>query len=506
VSLLATALRRAVCPSLVLALAACGGGNGGSGAIPLGSGVSSGLSPTSDGTTATTPITPAGDGTAAVTSTSPAPSATPFSVTGQISRLSANGFLIQARQGCGYLNVVTSSSTTTNLNGQKLAAGAFARAWGTGSCATSLTAVAVTLAVSANGPFPAPSGTPITSTPTTTTGTGSTSPATTATTAPASLGAAGNAAGFAGIVNGQSWPASFRPYSASSPWNIGTNGRSQDSANSSHLQAYLSATYTSSLSAPAGPNDFGHPVYFARATDPLVTATCSQYGCYNNNARVGSISLRIPAQARPAQASDHHMGIVQPDGTEVDCWGASYSGGSSLSAGICSTTSVTTGSGVETPSATSGAALAAGVVRFDELSRGSIPHALFVVVSCTSGVVYPGTSNARACGDGAGVPVGAWLHLTLSDAQIDALPSSTIPAAYLPILHALHNYGAFVEDTGGSFSNESGAPGVWFMFEDQQQYASFGQPYPGASFAAAHGALSIAWSALRPYMEVLQHP
>jgi hypothetical protein len=478
-------------------LAACGGGNGGSGAIPVG-GVSSGVSPTSDISASAPTTTTAAVGTAAGTSTSPAPTATPFSVTGQIQHLNPNGFLIQGGAGCGLLNVVTSSSTTTNLNGQKLAAGVFARAWGTGNCSTTLTASAVTLAASANGPFPAPSGTPIASS---TTATGTTATSTTT----AALSSAGNAAGFAGIVNGQSWPASFRPYSATSPWNIGTAGRSQDGTNTSNLQAYLSANYTDSLSTPAGPNDFGHPVYFARASDPLVTATCSSFGCFNNNARVGSISLRIPAQARPAQASDHHMGVVQPDGTEVDCWGTSYTGGSSLSAGICATNSIT-GTGVETPSATSGAALAAGLIRFDELSRGSIPHALFAVVSCTNGVVNPGTSNARACGDGAGVPVGAWLHLTLSDAQIDALPSSTVPSAYLPILHALHNYGAFVEDTGGSFANESGAPGVWFEFEDAQQYASFGAAYPGTAFAAAHGPLSIAWSALRPYMEVLQHP
>lgn len=404
-SFLATALRRVVCPSLVLALAACGGG--GSGAVPSSVGA---VSPLTDGSTTHV------DGAAAPATTS----------------------------GAG---TASSPSPATNSS----------------SAPVATTATTTTTAVS------------------------------------------GSAAAFAGIVNGQSWPASFRPYSASSPWNIGTNGRSQDSANTSHLQAYLSANYSDSFATQAGPNDFGHPVYFARATDPQVTATCSQFGCFNNNARVGSISLRIPAQARPAQASDHHMGVVQPDGTEVDCWGASYSGGSSMSAGICSTNSIA-GTGVETPSATSGAALAAGVVRFDELTRGSVPHALFVVVSCTNGVVYPGTSNARACGDGAGVPVGAWLHLTLSDAQIDQLPSSAVSAAYRPILHALHNYGAFVEDTGGSFSNESGAPGVWFQFEDPQQYASFGAAYPGSSFAASHGALSIAWSALRPYMEVLQHP
>lgn len=416
-------------------------------------------------------------------------------MTGQISHLNPNGFLIQAGAGCGFLNVITNSSTKTNLNGQKLAAGVFARAWGTGSCSTSITAVAVSLAASANGPFPAPSGSTI-----------PTSPVTQPTTAPASVPAGGgSAAAFAGVVNGQPWPASFRPYSPSSPWNIGTAGRPQDPTNTSRLQAYLSANYSDSLSTPAGPNDFGHPVYFASASDPVVTATCGTYGCYSNGSKVGSISLHVPSAARPAQASDHHMGIVQPDGTEVDCWGASYSGGSSLTAGICSTSSIG-GMGVETPSATSGAALAAGLIRFDELSRGSVPHALFVVVSCTNGVVYPGTSQARSCGDGAGVPVGAWLHLTLSDAQINALPASTTPAAYLPILHALHNYGAFVEDTGGSFATESGAPGVWFMFEDPQQYASFGQSPPGAAFAAAHGPLSISWSALRPYMEVLQHP
>jgi len=442
------------------------------------------------------PIAPTAD--TATSATSPAPTATPFSVTGQISNVYTGGFLIQAGTGCGYLKVVTTSATQMSLNGQTLKSGVYARAWGTGSCATQIAASAVSLAASATGPFPTPSGAP------------ATSPSAAPTTAPLTAAAAGTASSYTSIVNGQPWPSNFRPYSQY-PWNdpLPANPQNVDAANTSRIAAYLGNVehdfFASTTSA-----DYSHPVYYASSSDPTVSFSCSsaQYGCNQSFS-----SLHIPAQARPAGGSDHHMAVIQPDGTEYDFWGASYSGGSSLSASVGAVSSVLT-SGIPTSmSATSGASLAAGLIRFSEISSGTIPHALFIVLPCTTGVTYPGTTTASSCPDGAGVPIGTHMFLNLSDAQINALPASTAPSYLLPVLHALHQYGGYVEDTGcsGNGTESSGTPCV--LFESITQYSSFGQTYPGAAFAAAHGYTNggqsyvdpsgINWATLRQYMQVL---
>jgi hypothetical protein len=266
-------------------------------------------------------------------------------------------------------------------------------------------------------------------------------------------------------------------------------------------------------------SDYSHPVYVAAPTDPVVTINCSgmQYGCYTDAAgKVSSLpAINIPALARPAGGTDGHFAVIQSNGQEYDFWEAAqpsgnWQTGSVLSAGIGVQTSIS-GSGIPaTVSATSGAALAAGLIRFDELARGSISHAIFLAFSCVNGVVeYPGTTSSVQCGGG--VPMGALVYLTLTPAQIDALPASTIAPYLKPILYALHNYGGYVMDTYGG--TNTGAP--FWEYESYTQYSSYGQPYPGAAFATANGYSSylnpypeyaggpIRWSQLAPYIEVL---
>jgi hypothetical protein len=296
-----------------------------------------------------------------------------------------------------------------------------------------------------------------------------------------------SAASYTGIVNGQPWPADFCPYAANGPWNVGTAGRAQDTAATAtlHSGAYLSGSVGISSSAP-GTGDFSHPVYLAAASDPKVSISCGQYGCWANGQSVSTLQALVPSLARPAGGSDHHFGVIQPDGTEVDCWDTSYAGGSTLSASICTTGSIT-GPGSLAPSATSGAALAAGLIRGDELKRGVIPHALFMVTSCTTGFVYPGTTKASECGGGGGIAIGAWIHLNMTDVQIAAANAGT-----QAVLVALAHYGGFVLDTGGGSD-------MWFMCEDQEQYASFGGPAPPCKG-------SVDWATLSANVEVLQHP
>jgi len=73
-------------------------------------------------------------------------------------------------------------------------------------------------------------------------------------------------------------------------------------------------------------------------------------------------------------------------------------------------------------------------------------------------------------------PLGARLQLTMSRAQIAALP---VPAWKKAILRALARYGGYVGDTGGD--------GINFMFESSTMYTSFGFADPLVSFAQANG-------------------
>ncbi len=285
-------------------------------------------------------------------------------------------------------------------------------------------------------------------------------------------------ASYASIVNGKEWPSSFCPY-GKLPWNnpLPPSPANIDGANTGRLAAYVAKDAPNSFSRASDDNDYGHPVYLASIGDPDVALSCGsyQYGC--NGAFPATI--KVPAAARPAAASDHHLGVIQPNGDEYDFWGASFDG-ATLSAHTGARSSIL-GSGVPAGmSATSGAALAAGLIRFQELRAGVIRHALFVVMPCTTGVVYPGTTNAFACPDGQGVPVGAHIHLKMSDAAIDAL---SVSADLKVVLHAMHQYGAFVEDTGGYGNLVENAGGPIVGYESSTQYLSFGAPFPGAAWA-----------------------
>jgi hypothetical protein len=267
-------------------------------------------------------------------------------------------------------------------------------------------------------------------------------------------------------------------------------------------------------------SDYSHPVYLAAATDPQVSVNCAamQYGCYTDQSgKVGSLpAINVPALARPADGSDAHFAVIQPSGTEYDFWqttqpSGNWTNGASLTAGIGVQTTIQ-GSGIPaTASATSGAALAAGLIRFGELASGTIPHAIFLDFPCVQGFEYPATTTGAAC-SGGGVPMGALVYLTLTNAQINALPATTIAAYLRPILYALHQYGGYAMDTYGGGSN-TGAP--FWEYESYTQYAAMGQPYPGTAFAVANGYSTytnpylnyqggpIRWSQLAPYIEVL---
>lgn len=269
-------------------------------------------------------------------------------------------------------------------------------------------------------------------------------------------------------------------------------------ANSATIVSNLFAT-TNAILFPGNwslGGDYNHPVYLASSTDPLVTVTCTEY------CGVSSATINIPSQARAAgyfaqsPNLDCHMAIIEPDGTEWDMYKAcNYNGGSSFSAGSLFQTSVLSAGQAR---ATDGAALAAGIPRFDEMERGLIPHALFASTACVSGsLVYPALTQGHGCSSGMAPPMGARLQLTLTDAQINALKLKE-PWEYA-LLHAMHDYGVYILDTEGGSSPGSGTATLEFRFESQTQYNAYGLSYgannvPGLSSYLVQMDTALDWA------------
>ena len=434
-------------------------------------------------------------GTGTATSATPAPATTPTptptttgapAVAGTIYATNgATQFTIQGGAGCGYVNVTYSGSTSIASNGYTLNAGTYAKVWGSGSCATSFTASSISLGTgTTSSATPAPA--PATSTP---------APAPTP--APTFAASGYTDSAYAQIANPGAWPSNFRPYCANASANASSPCPWNDTLPDNPQQLYpSSASIVSAIFAGAGlalpadwslGGDYDHPTYVASSSDPIVNVTCTTY------CGVASASIHIPSAARAAgyfaQSSslDGHMAIIEPDGTEYDMYHAlSYSGQASVSVGGLYKTSVLGSGQMPGGGATSGAALAAGIIRADELARGVIPHALFASTNCVSGsYVYPGGAQAYACASGVGPPLGARLQLTLTDSQINALG---LPVWEAAILHAMHDYGVYILDTQGG----SSPGGLYFRFESQTQYAAYSKAYPYASMSLNIGGFDSA--------------
>jgi hypothetical protein len=330
-----------------------------------------------------------------------------------------------------------------------------------------------------------------------------------ATIATAAPGAAGSATNYTQIVNGQPWPTTFRPYCVNAAKNpIAPCPFNNTLPDSGATLAANSATIVTAMNN-AGDLEFGFwhnedgggvPVYAAKASDPVVTVTCTRY------CQAGSAQINIPAQARPETAicnssGDCQMGVIEPDGTEYALYGQqpAYSGGSTLQV-VGLAWGPISGSGVD-PNFMSlafpgrgGGDVANGTMMATlseptvaEISSGTIYHALNINVACESGQVFPG-SPAEDCASKfgyTGPPAGSRFQLALTNAQIDGAASNTIgynAASTAPweraILHAMHNYGAYATITCGRGCGDR----INMYMENGTQYSSFGGTWPVSTY------------------------
>src|SRR5215212_2480331 len=286
------------------------------------------------------------------------------------------------------------------------------------------------------------------------------------------------------------WPtATWRPYLASSPFNqpVGSTTVHPDSAAIITRSLSFGNGVGNLVDAAGASNDYAHPTYYAKPTDPIFTLDG-----VSSSTGIEGLRIPIPDKARPAGGSDAHMTVVTPDGWEYDFWQVKDkpAGGGTMTFSNGGRIRID-GDGLRGRATAANFGNLAGVIRAQELIAGRIDHALFIVIKCTtrdttfgygttaasyngSSYVWPATHAASPCATSMTglVPAGARFQLAMSDAQIQAL---TVPVWKKTILTALARYGGYVGDTGG--------PGFGFMFESSTMYTSLGQPDPLAEFA-----------------------
>jgi len=279
-----------------------------------------------------------------------------------------------------------------------------------------------------------------------------------------------------------SWPgACWRPYADDSPFNQLLPRRPRLDPRSDAIVRRVTgwgepAELRAGVAGTDG--DWQHPIYYPDGNDPEFEVHCVEdWG----TCEIEGMRVRIPDAAKPAAGSDGHLTVVDQDsGWEYDFWQVRRKprGGGRLVISWGGRTRIE-GDGLGSDANAAHYGSLAGIIRAEEMRRGRIDHALFMLVRCDSGrKVYPARGLGLPCDRSAGAPSqGTRFQLDMSPAEIDALRA---PDWKKTILRAMADYGLYVGDTTG------GTPwNIWF--ESGASYTSFGRRDPFVSFAREAG-------------------
>ena len=275
-------------------------------------------------------------------------------------------------------------------------------------------------------------------------------------------------------------------YSSSSPFNTPVPANPTVAPNSSQIVqrlASLGPPAANNAGAAGTPMDWSHPVYFAKASDPVYTI--HQTGWANPD--VEGRQIHIPVGAKPAGGDDASFSVVDTDGWEYDFWQAQApSGNGGTFTANFAKRAPWDGNGLGTSGTpyqggitAAGFSNQAGVIRLSEMKAGVINHALFMSVRGWNGRVWPSAKLSGTTGEVAdpnAPAMGQHFWLDMTQPQIDAL---SVPEWQKIILRAMAKYGMYVGDNGGS---------PWALqFESGDNYTSFGQQDPWIAYAQAQG-------------------
>lgn len=266
-------------------------------------------------------------------------------------------------------------------------------------------------------------------------------------------------------------PASARPFvQGHSPWNTRLISWPRLAANDRTKIDWLRAQglgnffWSPRVSVPYdNAHDESIPIYHTTVRDPLVRLTC--FETYLACPFAGR-TIRMPAKAmsQGAGRGDAHLVSIQPSGAAVELYEVRTSGdwkdGHTYRVGFGGIVqSLASGDGWHPAiiANAAGASLFGGAVTAAELARGpgGIRHALAVSTPCGGNTsIYPALGHAqqRCRHDDPqpeqDIPLGAHLWFDLTHAQIDRLGNMVHDQK--TVLYALHDYGAYVEDTNAN--------------------------------------------------------
>lgn len=222
--------------------------------------------------------------------------------------------------------------------------------------------------------------------------------------------------------------------------------------NSANMVSSALASYQGSANF-SNSDAWGIPIVSGDTQSPLYSIGCQYYWCTTNFAPV-----HIPAMAQPNTGSDGHLAILQPDGSEMDAWIAQHTsaGWTSGERWLTSATGPAVNCGTYEGCGgadVAGFALAAGIIRPEEIAQGHIDHALIITTPMTRQgyTACPANNSDGKHTSPNALPIGAHVQL---DPNVN-VASLAIPAWEKVIATALQRYGAYVGDTGGSLAVEA---------------------------------------------------
>jgi len=234
------------------------------------------------------------------------------------------------------------------------------------------------------------------------------------------------------------------------------------------------------------------PTYYSSSTDPQFTLDCTGEGTPGSgggNCQPGlsGLRIRIPDAAKPEgylsgdTYQDRHMTVVDPSsGFEYSFWHVTRkpAGGGTLELSGGGRAAIG-GDGRNSGATAAGFGNMAGLIRAQEMQAGEIGHALFMVVGCVRGRVYPAVGDASQCSDGANAPAnGQHFQYDATPAEIDAM---NVPEWKKVMLKAMSRYGLFVGDTGGTAFGHFESGGTYESFGVPDRMAEYVRSQPGST-------------------------
>ncbi len=255
-----------------------------------------------------------------------------------------------------------------------------------------------------------------------------------------------------------------QPFTRTSIWNMPIGSGAQYSPDSDPMTVDLRSGV-----AVLNSGMWSEAAYLASSSDPVVTVT-TQEGA-QGQPNEGPWQIHALASMRPDPSSDAHLAIVDPTHSySTELYGAAINSDGSISA-VRGYQVDLYGDGAKLygTSAVHDLMLLGmgGLIRVDELENLHIPHATTVVLSPSRlkvGPVWPAVADdwcayqTPSC-YGGNLPIGALVAIVPT---VDVTTLGLTPAG-LAFAHCLQDYGAYINDSGGSdvaFLAEDAAAGM----------------------------------------------